>query len=38
VIGITTGAYTRHELEKEKHTHLIDDLLEVLQIIETETD
>jgi len=33
VIGITTGAYTRKELAKEKHTHLIDDLLEVSDII-----
>jgi len=33
VIGITTGAYKRKELAKEKHTHLIDDLLEVADII-----
>lgn len=33
VIGITTGAYSRKELEKEKHTHLIDDLLQVTDIV-----
>jgi phosphonatase-like hydrolase len=33
VIGITTGAYTREELEKEPHTHLVDDLLEVVDIV-----
>ena len=33
VIGITTGAYTRKELAKEKHTHLINDLLEVAAIV-----
>ena len=33
VIGITTGAYTRAELEPESHTHLIDDLLEVVNIV-----
>ena len=36
VIGITTGAYTREELEPEKHTHLINDLLEVVDIVTTE--
>ena len=33
VIGITTGAYTRHELAREKHTHLINSLLEVVDIV-----
>jgi phosphonatase-like hydrolase len=33
VIGITTGAYTRNELAKEKHTHLVNDLLEVVDIV-----
>lgn len=33
VIGITTGAYKREELEPEKHTHLIDDLTEVVEIV-----
>lgn len=36
VIGITTGAYTREALEVEKHTHLIDDLLEVVDIVTSE--
>lgn len=33
VIGVTTGAYTREELLPEKHTHLIDDLLDVVDIV-----
>lgn len=33
VIGITTGAYTRNELAKAKHTHLITDLMEVADIV-----
>lgn len=36
VIGITTGAYTREDLAKEKHTHLIDDLLQVVDIVTSE--
>lgn len=33
VIGVTWGAYKREELEMEKYTHLIDDLVEVLKIV-----
>lgn len=33
-IGITTGAYTREELEKYEPTHIIDDISEVLTIIQ----
>jgi len=33
VIGITWGAYKREELEMEKYTHLVDDLVEVLKIV-----
>jgi phosphonatase-like hydrolase len=33
VIGVTTGAFTREELLKEKHTHLINHLLELPEII-----
>lgn len=33
VIGITSGAFTRQELEKEKHTHLVNDLSEILTIV-----
>lgn len=33
VIGITTGAYTREELSKEPHTHLIEKLEEILDIV-----
>ncbi|WOK05516.1 HAD hydrolase-like protein [Imperialibacter roseus] len=33
VIGVTTGAYSREDLEKEPHTHIADSLPEVLQII-----
>ncbi|MBK1438842.1 HAD-IA family hydrolase [Parapedobacter sp. ISTM3] len=34
VIGVTTGAYTREELEKYDPTHIIDDIREVVGIIE----
>lgn len=33
VIGITSGAFTREELQKEFHTHLIDDLSELETIL-----
>lgn len=33
VIGITSGAQPRHELEKAPHTHLVDNLKEVLPIL-----
>lgn len=33
VIGITTGAATREQLAKESRTHLIDDLLKVVDIV-----
>lgn len=34
VIGVTSGAYTKEELTKEKHTHLINSIPEVLPILE----
>jgi phosphonatase-like hydrolase len=34
VIGVTTGAFSKEDLEKEPHTHLIADLREVLEIFE----
>lgn len=33
VIGVTWGAYKREELEMEKSTHLVDDLVEILKIV-----
>jgi len=33
VIGITTGAYTPEQLKKEPHTHLAENVAEVLSII-----
>jgi len=33
VIGVTTGAYTREELEKGPHTHLVATLDELLSIL-----
>lgn len=33
VIGVTTGAFTREQLLKEKHTHLISSLLDIPGII-----
>ena len=38
VIGVTTGAYTRSELLKEKHTHLIENVHEVLEIFSLNVD
>lgn len=34
VIGITTGAFSKAQLEKEKYTHLIENVNEVLEILE----
>ena len=33
VIGVTWGAYKREELEREKYTHLVDDLVDILKIV-----
>lgn len=33
VIGITTGAFSREQLLKEKHTHLVSSLLDIPEII-----
>lgn len=33
VIGVTTGIFTRAELEKYKPTHIIDDIAQVIDII-----
>lgn len=33
VIGITTGAYNETDLAKEPHTHLVNDLLQVISIV-----
>lgn len=34
VIGITTGAFSEEELKKEEPTHLVSDLLEVVEIVD----
>lgn len=36
VVGITTGAYTRKQLEHHPHTHLIDDLMEIVEIVSAQ--
>lgn len=36
VIGVTTGTFTRQELEKYKPTHIIDNISEILGILEGE--
>jgi len=36
VIGVTTGAFTREELEHEPHTHIAVSLHEVLHIIQSQ--
>jgi len=33
VIGVTTGAFSKEELQKEKHTHLIQDIPDLLDIL-----
>lgn len=33
VVGVTTGAYSREEMLKTRHTHLIADLLEIIPIV-----
>lgn len=33
VIGVTTGAFSREQLLKEKHTHLVNNLLDIPEII-----
>ena len=33
VIGVTTGIFTREELEEYNPTHIIDNIAEVLDII-----
>lgn len=34
VVGITSGAFTREQLENEPHTHLIDRIPEILNVLE----
>lgn len=36
VIGVTTGAFTREELEHEPHTHIAGSLHEVLHIVQSQ--
>ncbi len=36
VVGVTTGAYSAEELQREPHTHLIEQLPELLSILEVE--
>lgn len=33
VVGITSGAFSRHQLLKEKHTHLIDSITEIIPLV-----
>jgi phosphonatase-like hydrolase len=36
VIGITSGAFSRDQLVKERHTHLVDTIPQVLQVLNLE--
>jgi phosphoglycolate phosphatase-like HAD superfamily hydrolase len=36
VVSVTTGAYTRQQLESYRPDHIIDDLEELLSIIEQD--
>ncbi len=38
VIGVTTGAFSKEELERETHTHLVETVDEVLQIVSPVVD
>jgi phosphoglycolate phosphatase-like HAD superfamily hydrolase len=38
VVGVTTGAFSRKDLEMEKHTHLIENVQELLEILEIDID
>jgi phosphonatase-like hydrolase len=38
VIGVTTGAFSREVLQQEKHTHLIENIQEVLEILTLNVD
>jgi phosphonatase-like hydrolase len=38
VVGVTTGAFSKGELEKEEHTHLIEQLPEMLNILSLKTN
>lgn len=38
VIGVTTGAFSKKELQREKHTHLIENVQEILEILELKID
>lgn len=33
VIGITTGAFTKTQLQNHPHTHLVDNLLDIINIV-----
>ena len=33
VVGVTTGAFSKEELEKEEHTHLIEQIPEMMRIL-----
>ena len=33
VVGVTTGAFSKEELEKEEHTHLIEQIPEMMSIL-----
>jgi phosphonatase-like hydrolase len=35
VVGITTGAFTKEQLVNEPHTHLIDNIQEIITILDT---
>jgi len=38
VIGVTSGAFTRAELSKERHTHLVDNISQVLEVIKIHSN
>jgi phosphonatase-like hydrolase len=38
IIGVTTGAFSRELLQQQRHTHLIENIEEVLQILHINVD
>ncbi len=36
VIGVTSGAFTREQLERERHTHLIDSVPRILELFQLQ--
>jgi phosphoglycolate phosphatase-like HAD superfamily hydrolase len=38
IIGVTTGAFSKEQLQQQRHTHLIQNIEEVLEILPLNVD